>query len=93
MLRYAKGFIRNKSGTAQALISGLDPGIAYLWKAWLRGRSPPGHPEVYQVAKLHGSSNGLVVNGEDQGETSASKSYEATASGKTVADDAGKCGP
>ena len=36
LLRYAKGFIRNKSGTAQALISGLDPSIAYLWKAWIR---------------------------------------------------------
>eukprot|EP00434_Breviolum_minutum_P025995 symbB.v1.2.022978.t1/scaffold2063.1/size90803/6 len=74
---YAKGFIRNKPGVATAVVSGLDSGVAYFWK-------------VYQVAKLHGSANGLMVNGEDQGKTTASKSYEATASGKTVADKDGK---
>jgi len=74
---YAKGFIRNKPGVATAVVSGLDGGVAYFWK-------------VYQVAKLHGSANGLMVNGEDQGKTTASKSYEATASGKTVADKDGK---
>lgn len=74
---YAKGFIRNKPGTASAVVSGLDPGVPYFWK-------------VYQVAKLHGSANGLSVNGEDQGKTSASKSYEATASGKTLADQDGQ---
>ncbi|CAE7740232.1 bioA [Symbiodinium necroappetens] len=30
---YACGFIRNKPGTAKAVVSGLDPDIAYLWKA------------------------------------------------------------
>ncbi|CAK9017952.1 Neuferricin homolog (Cytochrome b5 domain-containing protein 2 homolog) [Durusdinium trenchii] len=74
---YAKGFIRNKPGKGKAVVSGLDHGVGYFWK-------------VYQVAKLHGSANGLSVNGEDQGKTNASKSYEATASGKTLADKEGK---
>lgn len=32
--RYAKGFIRNKPGVATAVVSGLDSGIAYFWKAF-----------------------------------------------------------
>ncbi|CAE7567486.1 unnamed protein product [Symbiodinium natans] len=74
---YARGFIRNKPGNAKATVSGLDPGVLYLWK-------------VYQVAKLYGSANGLEVNGESQGSTVASGSTEATASGKTLADSSGK---
>ncbi|CAJ1383285.1 unnamed protein product [Effrenium voratum] len=74
---YAFGFVRNKPGTARAVVSGLDPEVAYFWK-------------VYQVANLYGSANSLSVNGEDQGKTTASKSKEATASGKAVADKAGK---
>ena len=31
--RYAKGFIRNKPGVATAVVSGLDSGVAYFWKA------------------------------------------------------------
>eukprot|EP00439_Symbiodinium_sp_Y106_P079743 s3034_g18.t1 len=74
---YACGFIRNKPGTAKAVVSGLDPDVAYLWK-------------VYQVAKLYGSANGLTVNGEPQSSTVASSSTEATASGKVLADKNGK---
>lgn len=32
--RYAKGFIRNKPGVATAVVSGLDSGVAYFWKAF-----------------------------------------------------------
>lgn len=31
--RYAKGFIRNKPGTGKAVVSGLDHGVGYFWKA------------------------------------------------------------
>eukprot|EP00930_Biecheleria_cincta_P035895 TRINITY_DN24651_c0_g1_i1.p1 TRINITY_DN24651_c0_g1~~TRINITY_DN24651_c0_g1_i1.p1 ORF type:complete len:563 (-),score=132.72 TRINITY_DN24651_c0_g1_i1:314-2002(-) len=74
---YAFGFLRNRSGTAGAVVSGLDPGVPYLWK-------------VYQVASLQGGTNGLTVNGEPREKTTATASHEATASGRTLADASGK---
>lgn len=74
---FARGFVRTLEGTAYAVVSGLDPGVPYLWK-------------VYQVAAISIVTNELTVNGESQGTTKATHSEKATASGRTTADPSGK---
>lgn len=74
---FARGFVRTLEGTASAVVSGLDPGVPYLWK-------------VYQIAAISVVTNGLTVNGEAQGTTKATHSEKSSAKGRTVADSSGK---
>jgi len=74
--RYAKGFLRNKKGTATAVVSGLVAGKLYAWK-------------VYQYASQFSGKNKLRVNGGNEIWTVASKSDEPTRMGLTKASSSG----
>merc|ERR1712232_943514 len=70
---YAKGFLRNAEGTAQAVVHGLQPGQTYAYK-------------VYQYASDLAGTNGLSVNGVAKPDTTSSASDEPTAEGTVEAD-------
>jgi len=70
--KYAKGFLRNQPGTAQALVSGLKPGQLYAYA-------------IYQFASAYAGRNGLQVNGHTQAQTTSSRSDAPTRKGTAVA--------
>ncbi|CAJ1414630.1 unnamed protein product [Effrenium voratum] len=75
--KYAKGFLRNRKGTATALLYGLEPGSLYAWK-------------VYQYASAFAGKNLLKVNGLSLGWTYASRSSVATKTGAHRANEHGQ---
>ena len=73
---YAKGYLRNIDGTAQATVSGLTPGVTYFYKVF---QYNVGHGGAYQ------GQNGLSVNGQDLSPTTTGASLDPTAQGRDAA--------
>ncbi|CAE7649030.1 typA [Symbiodinium pilosum] len=74
---YAKGFLRNRAGTATAVVSGLEPGKLYAWR-------------VYQYAAVFGGRNRLRVNGGNYVYTTAGRSDLPTRIGLAKAKSSGQ---